>query len=108
VEPHWFSQVKPRPGKWQPKPKFVVNLTFVRLERTDFQAPELPSETRAALRQLAGETWGFCHVWQNPNNVHTLNFVQREPGVPPQNAVVVRNHTVTVIPTVGFLAEQDE
>jgi hypothetical protein len=57
--------------------KFVVCLTFRRLESVE-GIPPLPSKTVEAMRDLARTTWGFAHVWSNPNGVVTINMVSRK------------------------------
>lgn len=58
---------------------------------------ELPRHITEALRKIAGQTWSYCHVWENPTQVHTLNFTGThwsegdENFKAPQHELIVRD-----------------
>ena len=86
VNVHWFEQPARAPGK---KSKFVVVLCFNFMEQVK-NLPHLPQEGVEALDALATTTWQFCHVWDNPNGVVTVNMVGRQPDARARHAIVVR------------------
>lgn len=110
VDAHWFWN--PPKGQGQ-QSKAVVCLTFGRVDDVS-QVPDLPRRTLEALRELARTTWQFCHVWNNPNGVATVNLVGRrwddrnQCYQPPRHALVVRDRTLCAIPVQQEVSESEE
>lgn len=86
---HYFAKYVPRR-----QTKWVVVLQFSRAT----EGVELPRETQEEARSLAKTTWAFCHVWDNPNGLVTVNLVGRQPDSEAQNTVVVRDGHLQVVP----------
>ena len=87
--------------------KFVVVAAF-RPVSPDVTAPKLSEKTVTALRALSTTTWNFCHVWENPNGVVTVNFVGRNPDKKPARSIVIRNGAIEVDLVEALLPEQEE
>jgi len=92
------------------KPKVIVVLTFVRNDN----GVELTRPTLEALRGLGRSTWQYCHVWDNPNGVVTINLVGRrwddknQCYLPPRHALVVRDWKLQVKSVTEEVAESQE
>lgn len=113
ADAHWFEAPAKEKGR---QPKFVVCLTFSRvdIDINNGHIPELPRRTLNALRELANSTWQFCHVWNNPDGVATINCVGRrwnekfQTYYPPKNAIRVMNGEIVAIPVTKIVAEAEE
>lgn len=103
VNIHWFKQV---PGGDPRKTRGVVAASFSDQTVTNAQQPlVINPEVQAALRALARVTWGFVHIWQNPNGVVTINCIHRRPDGRPRHALVVRDRTLTYVPVMDPIEE---
>ncbi|MBX4211679.1 MAG: hypothetical protein KW806_02715, partial [Candidatus Yanofskybacteria bacterium] len=100
---YWFPQDKAGVTKC------VVVSEFSPVSREAFEkAPEVPRRSLDALRALARTTWNFCHIWENPDGVVTVNFVGRMPEMKPRRAVVIRKGAIEIGLVDALLPEEEE
>ena len=98
VNLHWFVKPADRSGG----DKYVVCATF-----HSGKPMELTEPTARALHELAAITWGYCHVWQNPNGVDSINLLLRrwdsnkQQSTQPRHLLVVRNGYLEAIRAAG-------
>lgn len=85
--------------------KFVVELGFTHNPQAMLT---LTRQQEDALRALARDAVWTSHIWANPDDTCTVNMVQRQPGVPPKNAVVVRDGKLTVVEVSKLIEEAAE
>lgn len=102
---HWFSrQSNPKDHKQSSEPLYVVVACFIRGANDS-----VPTTAEvAALRALASMTWSQCFVWDNPNQLATINFLGRLADQKPKQSITVRDGSVVALDVDVAVMEEQE
>lgn len=98
VSLHWFTKTE------RDEPNYTVVACFGRVPEGMQYTPSIIE----ALRELANMSWGRCYVWDNPNQVATINFVGYLKGQSPKQAVAVRDGDIVAVDVPKAMDEDEE
>lgn len=88
---YWQQSAK-KPGD---KPKWVVQFQYTR----DVKPAPYPPTVAGTIEDLVrGARWQSCYVWQNPDDVATINFVGRQPDGKAKNFLVCMETSIVAVP----------
>lgn len=102
---HWFIKKANQPGK---QDKFMVALTFSNVVTTRDPEIEQTPAMVSALRDLARNIWGYCHVWSNPGGTVTMNFLHLNRNKAPWHAFRIKKGELCVAEISRLVTEEEE
>ncbi len=87
--------------------KYITTMSFRKLKEGE-PPLQISNEGIDELRGFSMDSVWTAHIWWNPNGVMVIELVQRQPGVVPQYAIVVRDGWIVAAPTERLLEENEE